>query len=49
MFSRLVKQLAEKENVNEQLKAENQMYWVKLMNNICNRATETVYNEVIYN
>lgn len=49
MFSRLVKQLAEKENVNEQLKAENQMYWVKLMNNIRNRATETVYNEVIYN
>ncbi|MBQ5927009.1 MAG: TnpV protein, partial [Clostridia bacterium] len=34
MFFRLVKQLAEKEGVTEQLKAENQMLWVKRMNNI---------------
>ena len=38
MFSRLVKQLAEKENVTEKLKAENQMLWVQEMNNIRNIA-----------
>ena len=48
MFFRLVKQLAEKEGVTEQLKAENQMLWVKRMNNIRNRATEIVNTELIY-
>ena len=48
MFFRLVKQLAKKEGVTEQLKADNQMLWVRRMNNIRNRATEIVYNEVIY-
>lgn len=48
MFSRLVKQLAEKENVTENLKVENQMIWVQKMNNIRNRATEIVNTEVIY-
>lgn len=48
MFSRLVKQLAEKENVTENLKVENQMLWVQKMNNIRNRATEIVNTEVIY-
>ena len=48
MFFRLVKQLAEKEGVTEQLKAENQMLWVKRMNNIRNRATEIVNAEWIY-
>ena len=48
MFLRLVKQLAEKENVTENLKAENQMLWVARMNNIRSRATETVYIEWIY-
>lgn len=48
MFSRLVKDLAEKENVTEELKAENQMLWVKKMNNIRNRATEIVNAELIY-
>ena len=47
MFFRLVKQLAEKEGVTEQLKAENQMLWVKRMNNIRNRATEIVNAELI--
>ena len=47
-FSRLVKQLAEKENVTENLKAENQMLWVQKMNNIRIRATEIVNTEVIY-
>ena len=48
MFSQLVKQLAEKENVTEKLKAENQMLWVQKMNNIRNRAMEIVNNELIY-
>ncbi len=48
MFSRLVEQLTEKENVTEWLKDENQMLWVARMNNIRSRATETVYIEWIY-
>lgn len=48
LFSRLVKQLAEKENVTEKLKAENQMLWVQRMNNIRNRATEIVNTDLIY-
>ena len=48
MFFRLVKQLAKKEGVTEQLKAENQMLWVRKMNNISNRATEIVNAELIY-
>ena len=48
MFSRLVKQLTEKENITEKLKAENQMLWVQKMNNIRNRATEIVNTDVIY-
>lgn len=48
MFSRLVKQMAEREGVTEQLKAENQMEWVGRMNNIRNRATETVNKDLIY-
>ena len=48
LFSRLVKEYAEKEGVTEQLKATDQMAWVRRMNNIRNRATEIVNNEVIY-
>ena len=48
MFSQLVKQLAEQERVTEQLKAENQMEWIGRMNNVQNRATEVVCNELIY-
>ena len=48
MFFRLVKQLAEKEGVNEQLKADNHMLWIARMNNIRNRATEIVNAELIY-
>lgn len=47
-FSRLVKQLAEKENVTENLKAENQMLWLQRMNNIRSRAREVVNTEIIY-
>ena len=48
MFSRLVKQMAEREDINENLKAENQMEWVARMNNIRNRATEIVSADLIY-
>ena len=48
MFSRLVKQLVEKENVTEKLKAENQMLWVRKMNSICNRALKIVNSELIF-
>ena len=48
MFSRLVKQLAEKENVTEKLKAENQMMWVQKMNSIRSRALEVVNADLIY-
>ena len=48
MFNRLVKQMAEREGVTEQLKADNQMAWVGKMNNIRQRATEIVNTELIY-
>ena len=48
MFTRLVKQLSEKNGVTEQLKAENQMLWVQKMNNIQNGAAEVVNNNLIY-
>ena len=48
LFLRLVKALAEKENVTEELKAADQMLWVQKMNNIRNRATEIVNSELIY-
>lgn len=48
MFSRLVKQLSEKEGVTEALKEENQMLWVQRMNNIRSAAMEIVANDLIY-
>ena len=48
MFSRLVKQLSEKEGVTEALKSENQMLWVQRMNNIRSAAMEIVANDLIY-
>ena len=47
-FSRLVKEYAEKEGVTEQLKATDQMAWVRQMNNIRNRATEIVNADVVF-
>ena len=44
----LVEQMAKKENVTEELKANNQLEWVQKMNNIKNRAEEIAYNEIIY-
>lgn len=48
MFSRLVKQFAEKEGVTETLKAENQMLWVKKMGHIQAMAREIVNAELIF-
>ena len=48
LFSRLVKEYAEKEGVTEQLKATDQMAWVRQMNNIRNRATEIVNADVVF-
>lgn len=48
LFEQRVKSLAEREQVTEKLKAENMMLWVQKMNNIRNRATEIVNEQVIY-
>lgn len=47
-YDLLVKQLAESQSVNEQLKSENQMLWVQKMNNISNQVREIIYNNIIY-
>ena len=47
MFSRLVKQMAEEQGVTEQLKTENQMEWVRLMNNIRACAKEITLQDLI--
>ena len=44
----LIKQMAEKENVTEELKVNNQLEWVARMNNIKNRVEEIILNEIIY-
>ena len=48
LFSRLVKEYSEKEEVTEQLKATDQIAWVRQMNNIRNRATEIVNADVVF-
>ena len=48
LFSRLVKEYAEKEGIAEQLKATDQMKWVQQMNNIRERVIETVYSDVVF-
>ena len=49
MFFQLVEQMAEREGITEQLKAENQMEWVRRMNNVKSRAEEMTCHELIYN
>ncbi len=49
MFLRLVEQMAKREGVTEQLKAENQMEWVGRMNSIRSRAMEIVNADLIFN
>ena len=48
MFEQLVKQMAEREGVTEQLKAANSMEWVRKMNSIRNRVVEITNSELIY-
>ena len=48
LFSRLIKQMAEKEGITESLKARDQMAWVGAMNNIRSRVSEIVNAEIIY-
>ena len=48
MEQRLISQLAQQEEITEQLKAEDQLEWVARMNNIRNRADEIVLNELIF-
>ena len=45
---KLITELAQKENINEQLKENNQMLWVSKMNNIKNIAEEIILKEYIY-
>lgn len=48
LFFRMVKQLAEKEGITEELKSADQIAWVGAMNNIQARAREIVYTDIIY-
>ena len=47
-YDLLIKQLAESQGVTEQLKSNNQMMWIQIMNNISNQAREIIYNDIIY-
>lgn len=49
MFDKLVKQLADSEGINEELKSANEIEWIRSMNSIRNRAEEIVLSEMIYN
>lgn len=48
LFLRLVKQMVDAEGITEMLKANDQMEWVGRMNSCRDRASETVYHQVIY-
>ena len=48
MFSELVKQFAHRDGITEQLKAQNQMEWVRRMNSIRQRVTEIINHDIIY-
>lgn len=47
MFSQLVRLMAEKEGIDEQLKVDDAMEWVRRMNGVRNRAIETVTSAII--
>lgn len=47
-YNLILKQLAEQENITEELKAINQLEWVGKMNSIKNRVEEIIFNELIY-
>ena len=46
--NKIVKEIAEKENINEELKQKDQMKWVQLMNATQNQAQEIILNEIIW-
>lgn len=48
MVQKLIKELAEKESITEELKSSNQMLWIDKMNNIKNIAEEIILKEYIY-
>ena len=48
MYSQLVDSMKQAEGITEQLKATNQMKWVRRMNSIRNRAEEIVKSEVLF-
>ncbi len=48
MFDTLVEQMKQKQNITEQLKEENQLEWIRQINNIQTQAQEIVYAELIY-
>ena len=48
MFDTLISQMMKTENITEQLKIQNQLEWVQRMNNIRERASEIICNELIY-
>ena len=48
MVEYLIKEMARKQGVTEQLKAEDMMKWVGLMNNIRDCANEIVLNDIVY-
>lgn len=49
MLEKIIKELAEKENITEELKLKNQLKWVGLMNDIKHSAEEIVLKEIIFN
>lgn len=48
MFLRLIDQMAVRDGITDQLKAQDQLMWVEWMNNIRDRAMEVVSNDLIY-
>ena len=48
MYSQLVDRMKQAEGITEQLKAADQMEWVRPMNSIRNRAEDIVINEIVY-
>ena len=48
-FERIIEQMKQVEQVNEELKAKDLLAWVQAMNSICNRADEIVRQQLIYN
>ncbi len=49
MFDELITKMAKAEGITEQLKSQDQMWWVQLMNNLRQRVTEMVNNDLIFN